>query len=135
MKLFARLNVVVLLAISALLYLGWTLRSYHPITRAKKVWSRKTTEIIVFGDSWSTNHLELSLSAERPATPVDKKLWVDTLCLEVCKIGRALSRLISDPDSWFATASTTSPNHCPPIPRTCEGLSSTTTSTPIIPDH
>ncbi|KAI5240744.1 hypothetical protein E4T42_08298 [Aureobasidium subglaciale] len=81
MKLFARLNMVVLLAISALVYMVWNLRSYHPITRAKKVWSRKTTEVIVFGDSWSTNRLELS--AHRAAAPANNKLWVDTLCSEI----------------------------------------------------
>ncbi|KAI4725438.1 hypothetical protein E4T49_06794 [Aureobasidium sp. EXF-10728] len=81
MKLFARLNVVVLLAISALLFVAWNLRSYHPITRAKKVWSRQTTELVVFGDSWSTNRLELPTG--RTPSPANKKLWVDTLCSEV----------------------------------------------------
>ncbi|KAG9756763.1 hypothetical protein KCU73_g4754, partial [Aureobasidium melanogenum] len=81
MKLFARLNVIVLLAISALLFVAWNLRSYHPITRAKKVWRRQTTEIVVFGDSWSTNRLELP-TVQAPAPP-NKKLWVDTLCAEV----------------------------------------------------
>ncbi|CAD0083979.1 unnamed protein product [Aureobasidium vineae] len=80
MKLFARLNVVVLLAISALLFVAWNLRSYHPITRAKKVWSRQTTELVVFGDSWSTNRLELPTG--RTPSLANKKLWVDTLCSE-----------------------------------------------------
>jgi hypothetical protein len=82
MKLFARLNVVVLLAISALLFVAWNLPSYHPITRAKKVWNRQKTEIVVFGDSWSTNRLDLP---ETPSpAPAKKKLWVDILCSEVC---------------------------------------------------
>lgn len=86
MKLFARLNVIVLLAISALLFLVWNLRSYHPITRAKKVWTRQTTEIVVFGDSWSTNRLELPTVQAPP--PTSNKLWVDTLCSEVCYVWR-----------------------------------------------
>jgi hypothetical protein len=82
MKLFARLNMVVLLAISALLFVAWHLPSYHPITRAKKAWRRQTTEIVVFGDSWSTNRFELP---ENPSpAPANKKLWVDSLCSEVC---------------------------------------------------
>ncbi|KAH0287710.1 hypothetical protein M436DRAFT_51542 [Aureobasidium namibiae CBS 147.97] len=81
MKLFARLNVVVLLAILALLFVAWNLPSYHPITRARKVWRRETTEIIVFGDSWSTNRLELPTPSS-PA-PSNKKLWVDSLCSEI----------------------------------------------------
>jgi hypothetical protein len=82
MKLFARLNIVVLLAISALLFVAWNLPSYHPITRAKKVWNRQMTEIVVFGDSWSTNRLELPATSS-PAL-ANKKLWVDILCSEVC---------------------------------------------------
>lgn len=118
MKFFARLNMIVLLAISALLYMAWSLPSYHPITRAKKVWSRTTTHLVVFGDSWSTNHLEPPATADQSSAPANKKLWVDALCSEVRAVFDA--RLVpthSDPDRLFATTSTTSPNRCLLSPR------------------
>lgn len=94
MKFFARLHVIVLVAISALLYVAWNLRSYHPITRARKAWSRTTTQVVIFGDSWSTNRLEPPATVDQSVAPANKKLWVDTLCREVRIIRRMLcSRL------------------------------------------
>lgn len=89
MKLFARLHAVVVLSIVAGLYTLWSLPALHPIARAKKVWTRSSTHLVVFGDSWSNS--KQSYDAEKKEqgswsfywSSTQQTLWTDVLCSEV----------------------------------------------------
>ena len=91
MKLFARLHVIAAASFLLVIFTFSVLPTLHPIARARKVWDRSFTHIVVFGNSWSSSKPSLGPGGKQEATSwlsrLDGsghyKLWVDVLCSEV----------------------------------------------------
>ncbi|KAF2464943.1 uncharacterized protein BDR25DRAFT_296139 [Lindgomyces ingoldianus] len=87
MRFLTRLHVVIVVAITGVLYLTWMLPSSHISTRIQKVWEGSSHRLVVFGDDWSDNS-EYRISPPPKSTTQNRdpdrgEIWTEVVCREL----------------------------------------------------
>ncbi|KAK0658414.1 hypothetical protein DIS24_g4820 [Lasiodiplodia hormozganensis] len=87
MRFLSRCSVIIALAVTLILYLGWVIPSTRQYTQFQKSWSGSVRRIVTFGDSWSDTGRYI-LNGPPPGYepirhPASGPVWPEALCQEI----------------------------------------------------
>ncbi|KAK7548628.1 hypothetical protein IWX49DRAFT_589701 [Phyllosticta citricarpa] len=87
MRFLSRCSVIIALAVTIILYLGWVIPSTRQYTQFQKSWSGSVRRIVTFGDSWSDTGRYI-LNGPPPGYepirhPASGPVWPEALCQEI----------------------------------------------------
>lgn len=107
MRFLSRCSVIIALAVTLILYLGWVIPSTRQYTQWQKSWSGSVRRIVTFGDSWSDTGRYI-LNGPPPGYepirhPAGGPVWPEALCQEVCLHAPCASAVTDPRNRSFAT--------------------------------
>ncbi|KAF2137177.1 uncharacterized protein K452DRAFT_302209 [Aplosporella prunicola CBS 121167] len=87
MRFLSRCSVIIALAVTIILYLGWVIPSTRQYTQWQKSWAGGVRRIVTFGDSWSDTGRYI-LNGPPPGYepirhPLSGPVWPEALCAEI----------------------------------------------------